>query len=226
MAVLFSKIGAGLIFVAFVLGTTSSPSIAAQVGYRFGGTLDQPFAALPAGTSFSGTIRYDTNAAPIHSYPASPPYVSQNYYFDAFTVNIDGQTISATPGDDYRNNMSFSTEGNNSHRVIFIASEYNIGTPDIVATGPVGGADVQFISILLDDASKTALTGTAPAASLALADFATYRLFDIGSVGNQYFARGTLTYLRPVPLPAASALFLSAIMSLGLVRLFGKRENG
>ena len=208
------RLGVRILLATAFLTALSLPAAAASIAYTFGGTLNQAFGALPAGTAFSGGFRYDTNAAPVISFPAAPPYITQDYPFEEFFISIDGQTISAVPGSDFRNNVGIGLEGSDSHRFLIIASDYSTGGPDILATGPVGGVEnITHISILLDDDTKTALSDTAPPETLALADFATYRLFYIGSHLNEHFASGTITYLRPVPLPGAIGLFLAALAS-------------
>jgi hypothetical protein len=65
---------------------------------------------------------------------------------------------------------------------------------------------------------RRAKANSAPAETLALADFATYQSVHIGSYLNEHFASGTTPYLRPVSLPGAIDLFLLALASGAFLR--------
>ncbi|MPY75471.1 MAG: hypothetical protein GEU87_14550 [Alphaproteobacteria bacterium] len=213
-----------VLLLAILVSLAYSPSrgFAASVAYTFGGTLDDPFGSLPAGTAFSGTLRYDTSAAPLNSWPVDPPHITQGYPYEEFTLTIAGQTISAVPGASHTSDIGFSTD--TSHRVFLSVFQFPEDPVAIVTTGPVGGVtNIVYMSFLLDDATATALSGTAPVA-LAFSDFMTYRRISLGSFMNEHFASGTITYLRPVPLPAALPLFLSALGVLGLAKLRARRK--
>lgn len=208
----------GMLFGSLFLADCAK---AALITYDYAGALSLAIGTLPAGTSFTGSVTYDSSAAGVS---ATYHGGTQTGFIDAvtgFTLSIGGTNLALGQGSALLNkglNIPVPVSYPNGDSLYFIAGT---GSP----RPTIGGAPVNFLHLgFVNNA------GTAFSSASKLPDLISLAGFDEHFLGINYGPLGTgntdeianLTSLRvsPVPLPGSMILFATGLLVLaGLARL-------